>query len=344
MKKIYLNITHAFWRINRTFKKWILGFIFFLLNIFMLYYFIWINNTIKILIYICVLLSSLYFINIIALEIILNYYYLYKLGNKIKRIYFIFSKLYICIYSIEIISLSINIGIYESQFLKNCPYLLTGLHYNLNVERRCELYNINNNSRYLYQYICSYDSSKDFNNKLKLEENNIKKENVICVAAKNIISNNRIVDLFIRKYKYSNKYYCSRTNKPNDYSYAKPEDCNNNFKNFIFLIIFVFSILQGIFFKKYYFYIVYFKNISSVKENNLSNQKNIDIINNKNLKINENLHQKNNIIIHNKPENYNNNNLKNLSNIDNNNNTYNNLLNLNQKNTLIDDNENNNKN
>ena len=57
--------------------------------------------------------------------------------------------------------LSVNLGKFL-KYWKYCPYLITDLDYNLHFERRCELYNINNNCRYLYQYICLYDSSQDF--------------------------------------------------------------------------------------------------------------------------------------------------------------------------------------
>ena len=46
-----------------------------------------------------------------------------------------------------------------------CPFTLSGLDYNKHCSRRCELYNINNNSRYSYQNIYSYNPSKDFESK-----------------------------------------------------------------------------------------------------------------------------------------------------------------------------------
>ena len=53
-----------------------------------------------------------------------------------------------------------------SNYLQECPFLFKSElipHKILDYEkRRCELYNIYNNSRYKYQYICSYDVAKDF--------------------------------------------------------------------------------------------------------------------------------------------------------------------------------------
>ena len=109
------------------------------------------------------------------------------------------------------------------------------------------------NSRYLYQYICSYDSSKDFNVKKEINyKNKNKKENIICLPYKNIIKDNKIIEPFNNEYNNSKKYYCSRTNKPADYNYAKLEDCNNKIKiafSFFFLVI---TIIQGIYLKIYY--------------------------------------------------------------------------------------------
>ena len=50
---------------------------------------------------------------------------------------------------------------YNRTFWINCLFTITG-DYNLHNKRRCELYNINYNSRYLNQYICSYDPYEDF--------------------------------------------------------------------------------------------------------------------------------------------------------------------------------------
>ena len=122
--------------------------------------------------------------------------------------------------------------------MRNCPYYLDKLDYDLNYDRRCELYDINYNSRYSYQYICSYDSSKDFAeiNKEKLKQE-IKPDKVICFKY-NELYDNIIINKFKDVYNKKDKYYCSRTNMPqeNDYSFVKAKDCQRT-KYFLFLII-----------------------------------------------------------------------------------------------------------
>ena len=69
-------------------------------------------------------------------------------------------------------------------FIKKCPFTLTTnlISYNeSNIEeRRCELYNIYNNSRYKYQYICSYNASEDF----KYDKTKDGLNQIICVEKK----------------------------------------------------------------------------------------------------------------------------------------------------------------
>ena len=134
----------------------------------------------------------------------------------------------------QIIILTINYKKFKNIYWKNCPFIISDLEYNLHIRRRCELYNINNNSRYSYQYICSYDSSKDFDNNLNEK---IKPDNIICLPFTDKIENNDIVNLFQNEYKKEKKYYCSRTNKPKDYSYAKHKDCND--KKYRYMLAFI---------------------------------------------------------------------------------------------------------
>ena len=133
------------------------------------------------------------------------------------------------------------------KYWKYCPYLITDLDYNLHFERRCELYNINNNSRYSYQYICSYDSSKNFKkNNLK---NKIKIDNIICIPVKEIKGNeyNEVKNLFINEYKNFNNYYCSRTNIPKNYSFVNHKDCKKT-KYFLSITLYIIFIFEFIFF------------------------------------------------------------------------------------------------
>ena len=96
------------------------------------------------------------------------------------------------------------------------------------------LYNIYNNSRYKYQYICSYDATKDFKaNKTKdgLDE-------VICIKKINDVKNNNIINEFVEIYSNSNInkfFYCSRTNKPIKHKNSIEKNCNANFYILLFL-------------------------------------------------------------------------------------------------------------
>ena len=231
--------------------KWILRLIFFLTNFFILFLYPWINIFFKVMIYLCTLYITIYYINIISIELNINVKIIHKFRTKIKKSFYILSVAYIFIYIVEIYALSINLSIYESDFLKNCPYLLNDLNYNLHLKRRCELYNINKNSRYLYQYICSYDSSKEFKYKdfdkkeKKILSKEISPDYVICISAKKFLIDNNIIDLFNKEYKNTQKYFCSRTNKPKDYTYAKIEDCNNLIKQFFIMFLFTIIIFQA---------------------------------------------------------------------------------------------------
>jgi len=123
------------------------------IEIFILIYYVWMTKAIKItfIIFFCLNVVLYIFASLIILNINVE---------SIVPVPFAFL-LYLMNIVIHLIILSINLGKFI-KYWKYCPYLITDFDYSLHFERRCELYNINNNSRYLYQYICSYDSSKDF--------------------------------------------------------------------------------------------------------------------------------------------------------------------------------------
>jgi hypothetical protein len=142
--------------------------------------------------------------------------------------------------------------------MKNCPFYLDKLDYDLNFDRRCELYDTNYNSRYSFQYICSYDSSKEFiNNKNKLIQE-VKPDTVICTKFNELIDNT-IINTFKDVYNKKDKYYCSRTNIPqeSDYSFAKAKDCRRSKYKLMFSITsfdffqYIYPILYIILFSKY---------------------------------------------------------------------------------------------
>ena len=81
--------------------------------------------------------------------------YQIKLENKVS-----FLSLIISVLS------ALNITLFSNLFVKYilykiyCPFTLTNMDYKLHLKRRCELYNINRESKLPYQYICSYNAEK----------------------------------------------------------------------------------------------------------------------------------------------------------------------------------------
>ena len=243
-----------------------LGFICFLNSILTLIYNIWTTKTIKILYIIFFCFLFLCYIYILFLELIFNKSYfrqirrmMYKKTNIIIFLltFFVFS---LCVSFI----LDTNDDIYR-KYLKNCPYTISDLDLNLHLERRCDLYNIYNYSRYSYQYICSYNSAKEFKYKenqiddrkvSKKLEKKINPDYVICLKVESLIKNNSIVNLFSKEYANSDKYYCSRTNKPNDFINIEHKDCNNKVKK---KYIYIFNL---IYFLQVFYIQIYMKYIS----------------------------------------------------------------------------------
>ena len=212
----------------------IVHFIYLSTEIFTLIFYIWMSAAIKIAFIIFFCSNIIYYICAA----------LFILKIQKKLLFFIPLMCYILNYLIYLIILSVNISKLK-KYWKYCPYLVTDLDYSLHFERRCELYNINENSRYSYQYICSYDSSKDFKkNNLK---NEIKIDDIICISAKEIKENesNEVKTSFNNEYKNSNNYYCSRTNIPDNYSFVNHKNCKKAkyIWTIILYIIFIFEFI-----------------------------------------------------------------------------------------------------
>ena len=217
----------------------IINFSFLAIKIISLIFSVWTNKSILICIYICFAIYCIY----IILGILP--YLLFKFScKKIKSLlsfnecsWFIF---YIfCM--IEFITLSVNIAKYR-KYLVQCPFTLNKLNYDKHLKRRCELYNINNYSRYSYQYICSYESSKEFKYNLKEDRKN---DVLVCIPFKTLIYGNDIVSLFNNEYQNTKKYYCGRTKMPSDnYTFIDPENCNDKPKYAGTVILYIFSIFQ----------------------------------------------------------------------------------------------------
>ena len=133
-------------------------------------------------------------------------------------------------------------------FIKNCPFSLSTelkfFNQSFYEKRRCELYNINMNSRYKYQYICSYNASESFKND-KMKDG---LDKIICISKEHNIDNNEIIAKFSEIYEcndknYFNLFYCSRIDKPEKDKYIREEICNNEKKVPYFVDIF-FSLLD----------------------------------------------------------------------------------------------------
>ena len=225
-------------------KKFIIGFIIIILvliiNILTLIFSVWTNKSIKICFYIY---FSVYCVSIITMGIpILFFKITSDLLMCMKNIFILIDLVFLIFFMIEFITFSVNISNYK-KYLKQCPFALKKINYNMHLNKRCELYNINNYSRYTYQYICSYDASKDFIYNLEKERNN---DVIICIPFKTLIDNNDIVSNFYNEYKYSEKYYCSRTKRtPDDYyKFINPKNCNDKSKYIRTVIFFVISIFS----------------------------------------------------------------------------------------------------
>ena len=204
---------------------WILGIIFFIFNILTPFFTIWTHVSLQVLFYICLFPLCSIYIFILLIEISIYGKYLKSLKYKFEKRICLFTLIFFLFSLFFGIILFINLGRFQ-KFISNCPYYLDKLDYNLNYDRRCQLYDTNYNSRYSYQYICSYDSSKDFmNNKNKLIQE-VKPDTVICTKCNDLLVN-AIINNFKDVYNKKDKYYCSRTNMPqeSDYSFAKAKDC-----------------------------------------------------------------------------------------------------------------------
>ena len=230
---------------------WIMTIIFILINILTLIFTIWTSKALGILSYICSSIIIIYYIYILLIENDLDINILKKLREYPIKVTYCICCISLLFTFFELIILLINVTKF-SNFWRNCPFIISDLDYNLHLNRRCELYNINNNSRYSYQYICSYDPSKEFDNKFKQE---IKPEKIICNQVKTLIPDNNIISLFNDEYSEKKKYYCSRTDMPKDYSFAKHKDCKQ-IKYNVIITFYMLSLVQIFFI---YIYIKYLR-------------------------------------------------------------------------------------
>ena len=160
-------------------------------------------------------------------------------------IIFNYSLIYIIICRI-ILNICISIPAYE-EYLRICPFTLDN-NESYHEDRICKLYNVYNNSRYRYQYICSYKAEI-------IEYDNLDK--MICIPKVKNNTNNDIIEKFSIEHKNKKLYYCSRNKKPKKDNFIKDEYCNKtinmpilfcfiNFICFFILIIYQFGSISEI--------------------------------------------------------------------------------------------------
>ena len=221
--------------------------IYFLLDLFLVKYIVWTSNLYKTLFYIRFILLIIYGIySIIFLYIFvenLNFNLLIHHNKCYIYGYWLFSKARVIIGLLFVFSRFIN-NFNENNFEKyiiNCPFTfnsnITNFNESIYGKRRCELYNINKNSRYKYQYICSYNASEDF----KSDKTKDGFNKIVCVSKTHNIERNDIINEFNSVYENkdkneSNLFYCSRIDEPKKDEYIKDEYCNKE-KNFYYSII-----------------------------------------------------------------------------------------------------------
>ena len=149
---------------------------------------------------------------------------------------------------------AINFSFY-SRYKIICPFTLKDIEFKSHIERRCELYNKNLNSRYSYQYICSYNPIKDFK-KLILDKKEYDTSNKLdlirCVPVNNILSDNDIIYEFSHEYYDIDKYYCSVVYEPKKNNYVNYKECHKN-KSAIYILALIFNFFQLVFLLIYFY-------------------------------------------------------------------------------------------
>ena len=129
----------------------LIGLIFYSHLILTLYYTIWISKAILITYKVSFYLLTVCYFFILLLE-------LPYIGNKITHLIneygmITYLTIFLITIALEIIILGVNLSKFSNYWI-NCPFTINESFSNYHYKRRCELYNINENSRYKYQYIC----------------------------------------------------------------------------------------------------------------------------------------------------------------------------------------------
>ena len=242
------------------FKYKLTLFVYILVYFLTLIFCVWTTKQIKIIFYICfffLIITSIY--EYVYIHFYFTIKILYIINNvirfKLTSLLFIISKgiFMTSIFFSLILIKNYNYYNYEI-FLKNCPFTFT--KESPYEKRRCELYNINKNSRYKYQYICSYDASKEF---IDDEENENNFNEIICFIKENTIRTNTVINKFISVYnnKDNKLFYCNRIDQPKKNDYIKEEYCNKeinipNIFSWLHILTYIMSLIHLHYFKKIY--------------------------------------------------------------------------------------------
>jgi len=224
-------------------------------------YSIWATKLIKILYNMFMIL--IFVIVIYSLAFICIFFIKRKIISYNYKIFKYFIKIFhnsnnILYIAITIVSqLLINYNDYKySAYIDYCPFTLTSdLYSNTSsyIEtRRCDLYNIYNNSRYKYQYICSYNPY----DALKSEKTNDGMQKMQCVSKKHDPQENlKLINEFTQTYKkinVSQLYYCNRVDIPIKDEFIPEKFCNEKTLNKIIYNLFRILNIIVIIFKDLY--------------------------------------------------------------------------------------------
>ena len=143
-----------------------------------------------------------------------------------------------------------------------CPFTLDKLDYKLHFKRRCQLYNIDKENYYPFQYICSYNPEKNQIFTIFSEKDAISHySNFKCSKVETLIKNNKVINKFINaNYKEEDLYYCNLAFKPFIYPNINPKKCDSNIIIYPELLILIHFYLTG---KYFQLLINYFNNIKA---------------------------------------------------------------------------------
>ena len=214
-----------------------------IINIYVLVFYIEYSsvNILKKIFIINTITLIIYFIYCVFLEVEIDNYKIniFKLnlqkGAYILSLIALNSELYNFFCASSLIQNYTNYKIY-------CPFVYSNknIDYNLHINKRCELYNINKNQLYPYKYICSFNPSKDniiMNPTLFFLI--IYEKNIKCSKVQIINKENKVISDFIDEYSDEDLYFCDLVFLPPEYPHVNYKNCNsyNNLDIGIFLIV-----------------------------------------------------------------------------------------------------------